>query len=183
MVSPQVAFTIQEEASTPQNTWGDPKNGIRTAIRLEPGKSQFKSGDKPKALLRIQNVSKNTVTISTGLWQSETKLKVQDESGKEHQVRHTFYTGWTLVGRVTLKPRQIVEIDAGNIGLSTSQEHKFEHITNRRLLASAGTYQLRFQDRFGGFMLKDGKGKVLAPLGSDWTGEFETGALTITLAE
>ncbi len=183
VVSPQVAISIAGAKSPVQNTWGEPKNGVRTAIRLAPAKSDYKSGDKPKAILRMQNVSKNVVTVATGLWQSELKMRVKDQAGKEHRVSHTFYSGWTLVGRVTLKPKQTIEIDAGNIGLSVSEEHEFEDVTNRRLTAPPGTYRLRFKDLFGGFQLSNGKGKVLAPLNGDWTGELETGALTITLAE
>lgn len=186
VASPRTAFEIKQTSSSPpRNTWGEPINGIRAAIQLVPSKSEYKSGEKPKAMLRLQNVSKLPITISSGLWQSELKMTALDAKQQELKIGHSFYTGWTLVGRVTLKPRQIVDIDAGNIGLATSKARadKFEHVTNRRLISPAGAYDLRFKDRFGGFLLKDGKGKVLAPLDGDWKGPFSSGTLRISLVE
>ena len=164
--------------------WGEPANGIRTAIALEPEKPTYKPGEKVKLILRLQNVRSEPMTVACGLWLSEVKLIARNkEDDTPARVESTFYSGWTLTGRVTLKPKQIVEFDAGNLGIATSkpQADRFEHVTNRKLIAQPGTCSIRIKDRLGNFQLRDGKENVLAPLKHDWTGEFETGTRRIVI--
>ena len=200
IVSPQISFEVlppsppvkpndvnAEDAALPIRMWGEPSNGLRAAIEFLPRQVSYAHGEKLEVKLHMQNYSKKPITLSSHLWLSELKATVKNEKGEPVAVDGTWYSGWTLSSRVTLKPKQIVIFDAGNIGLAVSKERadKFEHVTNRKLVAPAGKYSMQLEGRFGNsFLLKDGKGKVLAPLEGDWIGELQTGAgpLTVTTA-
>ena len=177
IVSPQVPFVVQGAAKKPGKVWGEPSQGLRAAVSLSPMKATYAHGEKPDLKLHVQNVSRKPITLSSHLWLSEFPATVKDSNGKPVQVGAAFYSGWTMTSRATLKPKQIVTYDAGNLGLAFTKERaeKFEHVTNRTLVAPAGKYTIQLSGRFGGgFQLKDGKGKVLAPLEGDWAGELKT---------
>ena len=161
-----------------QLVWGIPSNGLRAAMSFAPQKSTHAHGDKPKLNLHVQNVSDKPIIFATALWLSELNASMKDHEGKPVAVDAVWYSGMTPVARVTLKPQQILNLDAGNIGFAISKERaeKFEHVTNRTLVAPAGKYSLQLGGRFGdSFLLKDGKDKVLAPLEGDYIGELKTG--------
>ncbi|MEI8379446.1 MAG: carboxypeptidase-like regulatory domain-containing protein, partial [Planctomycetota bacterium] len=163
----------------PQLVWGAPSNGLRAAMSFFPHRSTHAHGDKPKLNLHVQNVIDKPIIFATELWLSELSASVKDDRGESVTVGTAWYSGMTPTARVTLKPQQILKLDAGNIGFAITKERseKFEHITNRTLVAPAGKYSLQLGGRFGdSFLLKDSKDKVLAPLEGDYIGELKTGA-------
>ncbi|WP_442508634.1 WD40 repeat domain-containing protein [Novipirellula sp. SH528] len=162
----------------PTLVWGEPTSGLRAAMSFAPSTTSHAHGEKPKLNMHVQNVSDAPITVASQLWMSKLSVHIQDEKGERVDVGTTFYTGSTPVVRVTLKPQQIAVFYAGNIGLAINGERagNFEHVTNRRLVAPAGKYSIQLSERFGSsFLLKDGKGKVLAPLEGDYVGELKTG--------
>ncbi|MDA1049938.1 MAG: TIGR03067 domain-containing protein [Planctomycetota bacterium] len=163
---------------------GEPTNGLRAAMSLVPSQAKYAHGEKLDTKLHVQNVSEGPITLASHLWLSELGASVKNDKDESVTVGSTFYSGWTLCSRVTLKPRQIVTFDAGNIGLAVTKERagKFEDVTNRTLVAPAGKYTMQLGGRFGdSFLLKDGKGKVLAPLEGDWIGELKTGDMPLAI--
>lgn len=192
IVTPPVAFEVRSltgASDIPKETvkaakdraelvWGEPANGVRAAMSFAPSTTSHAHGEKPKLNIHVQNISDAPITVASQLWMSELGAHVQDENGEPVEVSTAFYTGRTPVARVTLKPQQIAVFYAGNIGLAITGERagNFEHVTNRRLVAPAGKYTMQLSERFGSsFLLKDGKGKVLAPLDGDYVGELKTG--------
>jgi hypothetical protein len=192
IVTPSVAFEVSGQlggAESPNETeapakvqtelvWGEPVNGLRAAMSFTPSATSHAHGEKPKLNMHVQNVSDAPITVASQLWMSEISAEVRSEKGDQVDVDTTFYTGITPVARVTLKPQQIAVFYAGNVGLAISPERagNFEHVTNRRLVAPAGKYTMQLSERFGSsFLLKNGAGKVLAPLEGDYVGELKTG--------
>lgn len=158
--------------------WGEPTNGLRAAMSFAPPQDFYSHGEKPEVRLHVQNVSDLPTTLASLLWLSELEAKVANAEGEPVQVGRTWYTGWTLAARVTLQPQQSIVFNAGNVGLAITKERAgtFEDMTNRTLVAPAGKYTMQLQGRFGNsFTLKDGQGKLLAPLEGDWIGELKTG--------
>ncbi|MBC7818282.1 MAG: hypothetical protein IAG10_15455, partial [Planctomycetaceae bacterium] len=194
IVSPQVALEVlppdppvkpnDANDEPPTRVWGEPSNGLRAAIEFLPRQGSYAHGEKLEAKLHVQNYGKKPITLASHLWLSELEATVKNEKGEPVAVDGTWYSGWTLSSRVTLKPKQVVVFDAGNLGLAITKERadEFEHVTNRKLVAPAGKYSMQLGARFGdSFLLKDGKGKVLAPLEGDWVGELQTGAAPLTI--
>lgn len=190
VVTPQVAFEIVAPkpvpANAPQKTvaWGKPSNGLRAGVELMPRQESYSHGEKPEVKLHIQNVGDKPVTVTSQLWMSDLAAKVTNEQGVEIPIQKTWYSGWTSTSRVTLRPQQIVIYDAGNIGLAATpaRANAFEHVTHRKLVAPTGSYFIELSGRFGNaIQLKDGKGKILAPLDGDWIGELTTGVAPFTI--
>ena len=193
IVTPPVAFEVHSPpvaADGPKETepiatvWGEPTNGLRTALSFAPAKASHAHGEKLQLNMHVENVSDKPITVASQLWMSDLAAQVKNDKGEPVQVGGTFYSGSTPVVRVTLKPRQIAVFGAGNIGLAITAEQagNFEHITNRTLVAPAGKYTVQLGERFGkSFLMKDGQGKVLAPLPGDFVGEVKTGAAPLTI--
>lgn len=164
--------------------WSNPVDGLRAAMEFLPQKAAYGHGEKPEPKLHVQNVSDKPITLASLLWLPELKATVQNDQGESINVDSVWYTGETLMARVTLQPRQVVIFDAGNVGLAVSKERadKFEHVTHRKLIAPAGKYSMQLEGRFGNSVrLEDGKGNVLAPLPGDWIGELKTGPAPLTI--
>ncbi len=202
VVTPQVALEVQAglspdntdaesdpktvNAARPALVWGEPSNGLRAALEFTPQQSSYSHGQKPDLKLHVQNVSDHPITLASHLWFSADVLRaaVANEQGEKIEVGDTWYSGWTLTSRIALKPQQMVIYDAGNVGVARTKEQagKFDDMTNRTLAAPAGEYTMQLEGRFGdSFFLKDGKGKVLAPLAGDWRGVLKTGAAPLTI--
>lgn len=197
IVSPQVAFEVlppqssdrqnddeQADAGKSELVWGEPSDGLRAAMSFLPAQAQYSHSEKPDTKLHVQNVSDKSIILTSHLWMSDLRATVKDVNDKTVTVDGRFYSGVTLTSRVTLKPKQIVLFDAGNLGLAITKERagKFEHVTHRTLVAPAGEYSIQLEGRFGGsFSLKDGKGKILAPLEGDWSGKLTTGETLLTI--
>lgn len=172
------------KSAHPPLVWGDPSNGLRAAISFVPRNEFHAHGDKPEIHWHVQNVSDKPITLASQLWLSELNASVANEQGKPVEVGSAWYSGMTPAVRVTLQPQQIVVFGAGNIGLAITKERAaaFEHVTNRTLVAPTGKYTIQLAGRFGdSFLLKDGKGKVLAPLDGDYIGELKSGATPFEL--
>jgi hypothetical protein len=182
-----VPFEIEQAADSPADlTWGEEYGGLRAAMDLFPAAAGHSFGTKPKVRLHIQNVGDAVIVLSGFLWQSEIKMNGTDAKDKEVSLKGVWYSGWTLTGRTSLQPGQITVIDAGNLAIArnSKQAESFEHVTNRTLIGSAGEYKLTLNGLFGGSgALKDGKGKVLAPLKGDYDGELTTGPFTLLVTE
>lgn len=168
-------------------SWGEPSGGLRSALEIVPGRPDYAFGEKLDLKLHVQNVSEKPITLATHLWLSEMRLTVKDEQGNPVDVRARFYTGWTLSGRITLRPQQTTILDAGNLAIAADevQADRFGHVTNRMLIAPAGTYSAQLSGHFGApdFLLRDGKGKQLAPLEGDWSGDLTTGPAPLVVSE
>jgi len=188
VVSPTAAFEIAARTNNRPVplAWGDESDGLRAALDLVPNKTTHTHGEKPDVKLHVQNVSKKPITLASFLWLSDIQMTAKNDQGKEFTAGGILYTGWTLSGRITLLPQQTTIFDAGNLGIAASKEQAdaFEHITNRKLIAPAGTYRLQLSGPFGtgGYVVKDGKGKQLSPLEGDWAGELTTGFAPLIIA-
>ena len=189
VVSPQFKFEISSPFPiVPRKglVWGMAENGLRAAAELVPQRATYAQGQKPDVRLHVQNVSDKAITFASPLWLSDLNAAVKNEQGVAIPLNTVFYSGWTLSSRATLQPGQSIVYDAGNLGLAQTllEAEKFEHVTNRKLIAPVGSYLLELSGGFGNsFLLKDGKGKVLAPLPGDWIGELKTGAMPLTVTE
>lgn len=182
--SSPAAFEI--DAAPGQPVWGQPTRGVRAGVELTPAQPRYQHGEKVKLKLHVQNLGEAPITIATHLWLADLRVRVVDQQSAQHEAGGRFYTGWTLSGRVTLKPQQKVVLDAGNLGFAASQEQAaaFEHVTNRILTAPPGRYRVQLCDDLGrGFALRDGKGNQLGPLAGDWSGYLATGLAPLVVAE
>ena len=164
--------------------WGEGSNGLRAAMRLVPNNATYAYGEKPEVKLHIQNVSEKPITLATQLWLSDIQMSAKDNLNADVGVGGTFYSGYTHCGRIALLPRQTVVLDAGNLGIAPTEEQadEIEHITNRKLVVPAGTYQLHLSGRFPGISVRDRKGKQVIPLDGDWRGTLTTGVRPIVIA-
>lgn len=189
VASSRISFEVAAPENAPPKrdlVWGPPVNGLRTAAEIVPRKDLYAHGERPETRLHVQNVGDKPVTLASHLWMSDLGVSVKNDKGEAVELAHVWYSGWTTSCRTTLQPQQIVVFDAGNIGLAATKEQadKFEDVTHRRMVAPPGKYTLELSGRFGNsFLLKDGKGKVLAPLEGDWIGELTTGATPLTITK
>ncbi len=180
------AFEIAAQANDHhgEQFWGETSGGLRSALEIVPHKSEYVFGEKVNLKLHVQNVSEKPITLATHLWLSDMHATVRDDQDNEVDVRGRFYTGWILSGRITLRPRQTTILDAGNLAIAADEEQAngFGDVTNRILVAPAGAYSIQLSGQFGTrFLLRDGKGKQLAPLEGDWSGELMTGSAPLVV--
>ncbi len=187
IVSPPAAFEIATPPNDRSTTlaWGDVSGGLRAALELVPRRANYRPGDKPEFKLHVQNVSETPATLATHLWLSDMRTTVKNAQDREVPVRATWYSGWTLSGRIRLQPQQVTILDAGNLGIASDNEQAdaFEHVTHRKLIAPAGTYRVQLTGEFGSrHLLRDGKGKQLVPLKSDWIGQLTTDFASFVIA-
>ncbi|MFM9964230.1 MAG: HEAT repeat domain-containing protein, partial [Planctomycetaceae bacterium] len=90
--------------------------------------------------------------------------------------------GERLNGLISLKPQQIVVLDAGSLGLAVTQEraNAFDARTPRRLIAPAGKYSVQLEATFNNILhWERGQDKVLAK--DAWVGTLQTGAAPLTI--
>ncbi len=166
-------------------SWGEETDGLRAAMELSPHKRKYAFGEKPDLKLHLQNVSQTPITVATALWLSDTQADVWSEQNEVVDVGGRWYSGWRLMGRLTLQPQQSIALNAGNIAIAadSKQAVSIEHITNRIIVVPDGTYRIQLSGQFGvGFQRSNGKGEVLAPLKSDWSGTLKTGFAPLVIA-
>lgn len=181
IVSSVAAFDIQEDDGNIRSdnslVWGQPSDGLRSAVELIPRQAAYPHGTKPKLRLHVQNVSQNAIILATHLWLNDLAATIKDGKGAVVNLDSIFYSGWTMTGRCTLQPGQTIVIDSGNLGIASSKQQadEFGHVTNRKLVTPEGNYRIQLTEPVGQtFLLKDGKGKQLAPLPGDWKGTLKT---------
>ena len=137
--TPNVKFELDfdESAKRPNPVWGKPVDGIQTAVEVETGQQVCRSKDKLKLSLLVKNTNPKPVVLSGFTWLTDDMVDVVDSMGAAVKVEHTFYSGWTISGRVTLNPGQVCKFDAGNIGIAKDivTAKKFKDVTHRKLIA------------------------------------------------
>ena len=185
--TPNVKFELDfdESAKRPNPVWGKPVDGIQTAVEVETGQQVCRSKDKLKLSLLVKNTNPKPVVLSGFTWLTDDMVDVVDSIGAAVKVEHTFYSGWTISGRVTLNPGQVCKFDAGNIGIAKDivTAKKFKDVTHRKLIAPPGKYKFRIKHFFSPSELKDGKGNLISPNEDDWSGTVTSGWLPIEIAE
>ena len=167
--------------------WGKVSNGLRAALEVVPeeGRMVLSHGTKPTLKLHVQNVGEQTISLASLVRLSELPTTVTNDKAEAIPVQGHLSTGVTPAVRIVLKPRQTVTFDAGNLGLAVTKARAeaFERPTLRTLVAPSGKYSLQAVERFGlSFQMRDGNGKVLAPLEGDWKGELKTGVATVNIS-
>src|SRR5262249_11308847 len=131
VASGKVSFTIPDTAENrrPDLMWGPPVNGLQAAVeyrhaaqtaqaRRDTAAATFPHGARLQVHLYVQNASDKEISFWSETWTQDDKVYLIDDSGKEKQLGHAWYSGWTNVQRWTLKPGQVAVIPAINIGIA-----------------------------------------------------------------
>jgi len=179
-----VSFELTGKPAKTRLIWRKTVKGLRGALEFSPHRRQLTHGEKPDTKLHVQNVSNETISLGSHLWLSELLLTAINEKGKKAEINSTWYSGWTLTGRIVIEPQEVAIFDAGNLGIAKDKKQRgeFGHVTHRTMIAAPGAYKFQLQASYSqGAILRDGKGKQLAPHPDDWFGSFKTGRNSVTL--
>jgi hypothetical protein len=187
VVSNTAAFTVADDpkaAKAGELPWGEAKNGLRAAVELlYNGKRLPADGSQPVPLntalgvvFHIQNMSDKPISLFEETWHQLDPVTVKDESGKEQSLSGPWYSGFPIMARWTLKPKEIAEIRAYPLGIVADQAsaNNFAQAVGPRLIAKPGKYKLRYAIQLGNL-------KSAASQPDDWQGELPTGETTVTV--
>jgi hypothetical protein len=194
VASNPATFTVAADPASPKPpelAWGNPVNGLRAAVefRPRPGRSSptDAAGTVPMntavdVVLHLENVSERPISLVSETWRQEDAVTVKDEAGKEQKVGGSWYSGWPVMVRWTLRPGEIADLSAINLAIAADEDalKKFDHPVGKSLLARPGKYTIRYTVRIGSIQTKDDKGKVVVPGAQDWQGEVVTGDTVLT---
>lgn len=199
VLSGEATITIAANPASrkaPELVWGEPSNGLRAALELVPPQLASKpagppaSGDQPvphgtklDLRLNVQNVSDHPVQFVSETWRQDDQVTVTDATGAEQKLNATWYSGWPIMVRWTLQPREIAQLSANNVGIAVDEESskKFEHVISRTFIAAPGKYSMRCEIRIGSIQQKDKDGNVVVPGQGDWQGSLVTGNTPFTV--
>lgn len=189
VTSNDVAFAVTPDPRPPSEpvlVWGEAVSGLRAAVELRPRDAA--ADDPPNvaplnsqvdATLHIENVGDKPISLTSETWRQDDSVTATDRSGagQNQDLGGTFYSGWPLMVRWTLKPGEQAEIRAAGLAVVANAEatKEMEHPVGRALVARPGQYTIRYEIRLGGIQMKDAQGKVTVPGPNDWTGTLTTG--------
>ncbi len=169
--------------------WGEPVNGLRAAVEFlavtsakDPvprplsDKVPVPVGSQVQVRLHIENVSDTPISFWSESWRQDDRVSLNDGSGEERELPHSWYSGWANMLHWRLKPGQVAKLQSITLGVAAdeSSAKKFDHPIGPMVVGPPGAYALRYALRFGGVELRDQKGIVIVPGPGDWTGSLET---------
>jgi beta-lactamase regulating signal transducer with metallopeptidase domain len=195
VTSNPVAFTVAADARAPKPPdlqWGEAKNGLRAAVEFRPRRGARSPTDPPgtvplnttlDVVFHLKNVSGQPVSLVSETWRQEDQVTVTNEAGQEQKLGGAWYSGWPIMVRWTLRPGEVAELHAANLGVAADDAaaKKFEHPVGTTLVAKPGRYTFRYTVRLGSIQTKDAKGNVVIPGKQDWQGELVTGEAELTV--
>ena len=175
-------------ANGAEPVWGQPVDGLRAAVEFRSTLSTpqavrdnaagtFPLGSQVVADLLVQNVSDHNITFWSETWRQDDRMFQIDETGKETELHHSWYSGWPRMNHWELKPQQIAVLPAIGpaIGAKLATMNNFQHPIGPMIGGMPGTYSLRYELRFGGMQRTDKDGKTVIPGEGDWKGTLSTG--------
>ncbi|MFM9962440.1 MAG: M56 family metallopeptidase, partial [Planctomycetaceae bacterium] len=102
--------------------WGQPVNGLRAAMSFLPLQETHAHGEKPAVILHLQNVGTQPLTLLSKLSLPNAIATIKNDKGEPINLDAAELLGERLNGLISLKPQQIVVLDAGSLGLAVTQE-------------------------------------------------------------
>ncbi|HEV3025730.1 MAG TPA: M56 family metallopeptidase [Pirellulales bacterium] len=186
-ISQAASFTVAEDpqaAKVAELRWGEAKDGLRAAVQfLQGGKRLPSDGSQAVPLntaldvvFHLQNVGDKSISLMSETWRQLDPVTVKDESGNEQTLTGPWYSGFPIMARWTLKPKETAEIRAYGLGIEAAEgpAAKFEHGIGPRFSATPGKYQFRYKVHVG-------NSQTSASQEGDWQGELTTGETTLTI--
>jgi hypothetical protein len=186
--SNEVAFAVGDDplAQPAELVWGEAQNGLQAAAEFRQTRGK-PSPDDPTGtyplntvldvVFHVKNVSEAPISLVSETWRQDDNVFATNEAGEEQQLTGSWYSGWPIMVRWTLRPGEVAELAAANLAVATDQAvvEKFEHPVGKALVTQPGKYLVRHVIRFGGLQSRDEEGNVVIPGPADWQGEISTG--------
>lgn len=192
--SNQVGFAVAADPTARPGDlrWGEANNGLRAAAEFRPRRNRQPPidphGTVPlntilDVVFHVRNDGDKPISLVSETWRQEDNLIVKDEDGHELKVGGAWYSGWPIRVRWTLRPGEIAELSAANLGIAADEEaiKKFEHPVGKTVITPPGKYSFRYTIRLGSIQTKDEKGKLVIPAINDAQGELVAGETILTV--
>ncbi|MEO1529925.1 MAG: M56 family metallopeptidase [Planctomycetota bacterium] len=173
-----IPFSDDRPVEPPKSlSWGDPVAGLRAAIELETGDPNLDPGvlpgiplgTKTDVIFHVKNVSDQPIAFFSEEGRQGDLFTVLDDQGTPLKLRDTFFTGWSIDKRWTLKPGEYARLTALYCPLDE--------------IKAPGRYRLQYTLRFNSRQQKDKNGKLIFPRPGDYMEELPTGVKTFFLNE
>lgn len=191
-ISNAVEFTVAGEPVEPAElAWGEPIDGLRAAVTLRPRGNAAAPDDPPgtvpldcavDATLHFQNVSDAPISLVSETWRQEDRVEVTNDAGESRDLHGSWYSGWPVMLRWTLKSGEIAEISAAGLAAVSSKDgaKALAHPVGRVLNAIPGRCTIRYTSRFPTIQSRDREGNI-TPGPDDWKGTLTTGETPLTV--
>lgn len=174
-----VSITVAKDANAglPDIAWGEETKGLTAGLRLVADDGKLVQGSQPTVQLLLKNVSEDTITFWSETFRQDDQAELVLADGKRQPISGTWYSGWPVMIKWTLKSGEVAQLSAPNLGIAADEEgaKEFSHPIGRRLVVEKGKYGLQYKLNIGGIQGEDADGNKLYPGDDDWAGFINTG--------
>ncbi len=187
VVSAAVAIEVGGESRKADLVWGEAINGLRAAVSFEPPKRTHAHGEMLAVNLHLQNVGTQPLKLVSDLSLPDASATIKNDRDKRVALDEKGGgLSPRMSGLLTLKPQQVVVLDAGDLGLAISEEqaNQFDERIMRKLIAPAGKYAMQLQTSFDNVLTQRvfAQGQEIVRVKDAWVGKLMTGASPLVIA-